>query len=449
MTDTVAAVRAPRPNENPYLAGNYAPVEQEVTAFELPVTGEIPADLEGRWLRNGPNPGADIDPAVHHWFMGAGMVHGVRLRGGTAEWYRNRFVAGDDGFSANTNVGGFAGTTWAMVEAGSPPVELGYELDSLGANRFFGTLPNGFSAHPKYDPATGELHAMAYHWPDLVDHVQYVVVGADGKVAKVTDVPVPDMPMIHDMSLTPTYAVVYDLPVTVNLDVVVAGSPWPFTWAPDRAARVGLLPRNGTADDIVWCDVEPCYVFHPLNAYDGDDGTVVVDVCRYDRMMDTDRRGPFTDSLPTFDRWVIDPTAQRVFETRLDDRPQEFPRHHPGVGLQRHRYGFASEIFQAGPNLHGAIIKHDLDRGTTEAHEFGADRGGAEPVVVPKADGVAEDDVWILTVVYDPASDASELCILDGQDITGPEVARIHLPQRVPFGFHGNWVSDNSVPPPS
>ncbi len=449
MTDTVAAVRAPRPNENPYLAGNYAPVEQEVAAFDLPVTGEIPADLEGRWLRNGPNPGADIDPAVHHWFMGAGMVHGVRLRGGKADWYRNRFVAGDDGFSANTNVGGFAGTTWAMVEAGAPPVELTYELDSLGANRFSGTLPNGFSAHPKYDPATGELHAMAYHWPDLVDHVQYVVVGADGKVAKVTDVPVADMPMIHDMSLTPNYAVVYDLPVTVNLDVVVAGSPWPFTWAPDRAARVGLLPRNGSADDIVWCDVDPCYVFHPLNAYDADDGTVVVDVCRYDRMMDTDRRGPFTDSLPTFDRWVIDPTAKRVFETRLDDRPQEFPRHHPGVGLQRHRYGFASEIFQGGPNLHGAIIKHDLDRGTTEAHEFGADRGGAEPVVVPKADGVAEDEVWILTVVYDPSSDTSELCILDGQDIAGPEVARIHLPQRVPFGFHGNWVSDNSVPPPS
>jgi carotenoid cleavage dioxygenase len=241
---------------------------------------------------------------------------------------------------------------------------------------------------------------------------------------------------------------VYDLPVTVDLDVVVEGYPWPFSWAPDRAARVGLLPRSGTAEDIIWCDVDPCYVFHPLNAYDADDGTVVVDLCRYDRMMVADRRGPFGDCTPTFDRWVIDPVAGRVHETRLDDRPQEFPRHHPGVGTQRHRYGYTSEVFDTGPNLHGAIIKIDVEAGTTEAHEFGGARGGAEPIVVPKADGVAEDDAWILTVVYDPATDTSELHVLDAQDISGPEVARIELPQRVPFGFHGNWVSDSSVAPP-
>jgi len=445
MTDTSAPLR---PSENPYLRGNYAPVTEELTAFDLLVIGTIPADLEGRWLRNGPNPGPDIDVATHHWFLGAGMVHGVRLRGGRAEWYRNRHVAGSDGFGPNTNIGGFAGTTWAMVEAGTPPVELGYDLETRGANPFGGTLPNGFSAHPKYDPTTGELHAMAYHWPDLWDHVQYVVVAGDGRVSKVVDVPVADMPMIHDMSLTATRAVVYDLPVTVNLDVVAAGSPWPFTWAPDRAARVGLLPRSGTADDIIWCDVDPCYVFHPLNAYDAEDGTVVVDLCRYERMMDSDRRGPFTDCSATFDRWVIDPVSRRVAETRLDDRLQEFTRHNPDVGLRRHRYGYTSEVTIDEPNLHGAIIKIDVEAGTTEAHEFGPGRGGAEPVVVPKADGVAEDDAWILTVVHDATTDASELCILDAGDITGDAVARIGLPQRVPFGFHGNWVPDASVAPP-
>ncbi|MEO1057093.1 MAG: carotenoid oxygenase family protein [Actinomycetota bacterium] len=449
MTDTVTRPEALRTNENAYLARNYAPVEHEITAEDLPVTGTIPADLEGRWLRNGPNPGADVDPANHHWFMGDGMVHGVRLRGGRAEWYRNRRVNGGEGFSPNTNVGGFAGTTWAMVEAGTPPVELTYELGSRGVNPFGGTLPDGFSAHPKYDPATRELHAMCYHWPDLVDHVQYVVVGPDGTVTKVVDVPVPDMPMIHDMSLTDTYAVVYDLPVTVNLDRVLAGASWPFTWAPDRAGRVGLLPRAGTADDIVWCDVDPCYVFHPLNAYDHD-GTVVVDVCRYERLMHTDERGPFLDAPPTFDRWVIDPTTRRVSETRLDDRPQEFPRHNPTVGLQQHRYGYTSEIFEGDvPNLHGATIKHDVEQGTSVAHEYGPGRGGAEPIVVPKADAVAEDDCWVLTLVYDAATDSSELHILDAQDITGPEVAKIQLPQRVPYGFHGNWVPDSSVPPPA
>ena len=443
MTDTIRTAHdVDDPNSaNPYLIGNMAPVEQEVTAFDLPITGSVPRDLDGRWLRNGPNPHGPVDPATHHWFLGDGMVHGVRLRDGRAEWYRNRYVANADGFGPNTNVGGFAGRTWAMVEGGTPPVELDHELNSLGINRFQDTLAGPFSAHPKYDPSTGELHAMGYHWPDLVDHIQYIVVGPDGRVSSTLDIPVPDMPMVHDMSLTPTYAVVYDLPVTVNFDVMGKGFPFPFAWNPDRAARVGLLPRSGTADDIIWCDVDPCYVFHPLNAFDAPDGTVVVDLCRYDSMMVDDFRGPFGGSLPTFDRWVIDPVARRVTETRIDDRPQEFPRHNPRVGLQRHRFGYTSEVRPGTVNLHGAIIKLDVDAGTTEAHEFGAGRGGAEPVVVPKADAVAEDDCWILTVVYDAGTDSSELCILDAADITAPEVARIALPQRVPYGFHGNWVS--------
>jgi carotenoid cleavage dioxygenase-like enzyme len=212
-----------RTNDNPYLAGNMAPVEQEVTAFDLSVTGEIPTELKGRWLRNGPNPMDEVDAAKHHWFMGSGMVHGVRLRGGKAEWYRNRYVDPTEGKGPNTNVGGFAGTTWAMVEAGQPPVELDYELNPLGVNRFHDTLSGPFSAHPKYDAATGELHAMTYQWPDLIDHVQYAVVGGDGLVSKTLDIPIPDMPMIHDMSLTEKYAVVYDLPVTVNFDVLAQG----------------------------------------------------------------------------------------------------------------------------------------------------------------------------------------------------------------------------------
>jgi carotenoid cleavage dioxygenase len=435
-----------RPSDNRYLVGNYAPVEQELTAFDLSVVGQIPVELEGRWLRNGPNPAGAVDAAGHHWFIGTGMVHGVRLRDGHAEWYRNRSVD-RDGFGPNTNVGGFAGTTWAMVEAGRPPVELAYDLTPRGVNRFSDTLQGPFTAHPKYDPATGELHAMAYHWPDLIDRIHYVVVGGDGLVRRTVEIPVADMPMIHDMSLTPTYAVVYDLPVTVNLDLVTRGYQFPFAWAADRAARVGLLPRDGDADDIIWCDVDPCYVFHPLNAYDTPDGKVVVDLCRYERMMVADFNGPFTDSAPTFDRWVIDPVARRVHETRIDDRPQEFPRHNPRVGLQQHRYGYTSEVLTEGPNLHRDVLKIDVESGSVEAHLFGRGRGGAEPVVVPKADRDEEDAAWILTVVYDAVEDTSELCILDAEDITGPEVARIRMPQRVPFGFHGNWVPDTSVAP--
>jgi carotenoid cleavage dioxygenase len=449
MADTaVPSIDTPerRANENRYLAGGFAPVEHELTVHDLSMSGQIPTELEGRWLRNGPNPIDGADATTHHWFLGTGMVHGVRLRDGRAEWYRNRFVDRDD-FGPNTSVGGFAGTTWAFVEGGGPPVELDYELTPLGPNGFSDTLTGPFTAHPKFDPATGELHAMAYHWPDLIDRIHYVVIGGDGRVSRTIEIPIADMPMIHDMSLTRRYAIVYDLPVTVNLDVMARGYQLPFAWAPDRAAHVGLLPRSGTAADIVWCEVGPCYVFHPLNAYDTDDGKVVVDLCRYDTMFENDMSGPFGDSMPTFDRWVIDPATRRVHETRIDDRPHEFPRHNPRVALGRHRFGYTAEIMVDQPNLHRDILKIDVDSGAVEPHGFGFGRGGAEPIIVPKEGRDEEDAVWILTVVYDATNDTSELCILDAEDMAGPDIARIRLPQRVPFGFHGNWVPDSSVAP--
>lgn len=454
---------------NRYLTGAMAPVDQEVTAFDLPVVGQLPSELEGRWLRNGPNPIGEVtDPAHHHWFSGDGMVHGLRLRDGRAEWYRNRWVrssriadalgepqpggpafGGRTALGPNTNVGGFAGTTWAMVEGGTPPTMLSYELDTIARNDFGGTLPAAFSAHPKHDPATGELHAMTYCWPDLVDHLQYVVVDRTGVVTKTVDIPVADMPMVHDISITPNWAVVYDLPVTVRMDLLAEGYNIPVGWNPDHPARVGLLPRTSdSAADIVWCDVEPCFVFHPLNAYENDAGQVVVDLCRYERLFHNDVLGPFSsDTPPTLDRWTIDPTTRKVNEERIDERAHEFPRHHPGVSTRRHRYGYTAVVDYEAPSLHGSIFKTDFTTGELTEHRFGEGQGGAEPVFVPRAGGTDEDDGWILDLVHNGADGNSELHVIDAQDFTADAVAVVSLPVRVPIGFHGNWVSDAQVAP--
>lgn len=102
-----------RETENLYLNGNYAPVREEVTAIDLDVTGTIPTYLDGRYLRIGPNPLVDPDPAKYHWFLGTGMAHGLRLRDGKAHWYRNRWVRsadvaralGENGKTARTPAG--------------------------------------------------------------------------------------------------------------------------------------------------------------------------------------------------------------------------------------------------------------------------------------------------------------------------------------------------------
>ncbi len=466
---------------NPYLTGAAAPVADEVTAFDLPVVGSIPPELAGRWLRNGPNPISEVDPTKHHWFLGDGMVHGLRLRDGKAEWYRNRYVRADrvaavlgeqapggPSFGGrteggpNTNVGTFAGKTWAMVEAGGTPTEMTYELDTVGRNAFDDTLQGPFSAHPKFDPATGELHAMCYSWPDLMTDrglfLHYVVVGSDGKVARTVEIPVDGMPMVHDMSITPNWALVYDLPVTVNLDIAAEGYAFPFAWNNDYPARVGLVPRTGPnaydASAIVWCDVEPCYVFHPLNAYEDANGRIVVDLCRYERMMDTDRLGPFVETMATLDRWTIDPTTRKVTEARIDDRVHEFPRHDPRVATMPHRFGYTAGIIALGTDQrpafdHTAIYKTDVTTGEVLTHEFGPSKGGAEPIFIPKDGSTAEDDGWILSMVHDRSSNRSELHIVDAAAFTDPAVAIITMPQRVPLGFHGNWCPDTSSPPPA
>jgi len=438
---------------NPYLTGNYAPVDSEVTATDLPISGRLPGELDGRYLRNGPNPVTAPEPAAYHWFTGEGMVHGLRLRGGRAEWYRNRWVRNstvaaamgepakpgpihaDMDFAPNTNVIGHAGRTLAVVEAGARPYELTYELDTLGPCDLGGTLPGGYTAHPKRDPATDELHAISYFW-GWGNRVQYSVIDASGLVRRTVDVEVGGPVSVHDMSITDRYAVIYDLPVVFSLEAAAGGAGFPYRWDPDYQARIGLLPRHGEASEVKWFDVEPCYVFHPLNAYDDGD-SVVIDVVRHQRMFASELLGP-NEGPPTLDRWTVDVRGGKVIEERLDDRGQEFPRVDERLVGRRHRYGYAGIFLEKDAGL----VKHDLDRNTSEVRPVSRSGGASEAVFVPRHAEAAEDDGWVLSIVYDADRDASDLVVLNAADFTGEPEAVVHLPQRVPFGFHGNWVPD-------
>lgn len=447
-----------------YLEGNYAPVADEVTSFDLPVEGALPEELAGRYLRNGPNPIEPVDPETHHWFAGDGMVHGLRVNEGRAEWYRNRYVGsthvaevrGEDDIPGpnwndspggpNTNVGGFAGTTWAMVEAGTCPVELTYELETVARNDFFGTLPGAFTAHPKFDPSTGEMHAMVYAPAQWMDHVQYVVVAPDGKVRKALDIPL-GMTMLHDMSLTERYAVVYDQPCTVDVDLAMSGR-FPFRWNPDYGNRVGLLPREGTPDEIIWIDMPNGYVFHPMNAFDRPDGSVVIDLCNYDSMFAEDLNGPFGDGLARLERWELNLATRTASISVVDERPNEFPRHRGSLSGREYRYGYCASPDVDDTTAGWPTIKHDLQTGTRQVFDHGPGRAAGEPVFVARQGSEVEDDGWLVTFVHDLGDESTDFVVMDAADFDRTDyVAKVRLPQRVPFGFHGNWVSDRSVPP--
>ena len=460
ITDPARSTAADPAPGSRWLEGNFGPVGVETTAYDLEVTGAIPPALAGRYVRSGPNP-VGADPANHHWFLGDGMVHGVELRDGRANWYRNRWVVSPEqaaragrppvemvpdqlfGGSGNTNVIHHAGRMFAINEL-SCPYELTPELETVRQWDFGGPLPAGTTAHPKFDPDTGDMHVMAYSFVE--PYLRYHVISAAGAVTHTEEVAVGGPVMVHDMGLTQRWAIALDLPVVFSMDLAASGRRLPYAWDPDYTPRLGFVPRDGSGATR-WVEVDPCYVFHPLNAYD-DGSTVVIDLVRHPKMFASELTGP-NEGVPTMERWVIDPEAGTWSATTLDDRPQEFPRADERLASRRHRFGYAvhTALTDMGGTTDAAtgVLKYDVERGTVEEHSMGSGRVVGEVVFVPAADDAGEDDGWLVGYVYDRATDRSELVILDAHDIGADPVARVHLPTRVPAGFHGNWIPDRAL----
>jgi carotenoid cleavage dioxygenase len=441
---------------NFFLKGNFAPVYEERTVTDLTVTGHIPDYLDGQYVRNGPNPVTDVDPDAYHWFTGDGMVHGVRLRDGRAEWYRNRWVRSPamaarlgepydgerSGFllpdvGANTNVIGHAGRMIALAEAGAASFELGPDLSTAGAWDFGGAVAGGYTAHPKRDPDSGDLHAISYQCGGG-NRVRYSVIDTAGEARRTTDIETGGAAMMHDFSLTDRHVVLYDLPVTYDpLQAAEVAPPatngrFPYRWDPEYPARIGVMPRSGESADTRWFEIAPCFILHALNAYDDGDA-IVADVIRYDKLFDTDFTGP-SEGRPTLYRWRVDLPSGKVGQEQLDDRVQEFPQVDERLTGRRHRYGYAPRFLE-GP---GELLKHDLERGEDIVCSFGDGRQPGEFVFVPRSDDAAEDDGVLIGFVYQPADDRSSLEILDAATLE--TVATVRLPLRVPNGFHGNWI---------
>ncbi len=450
---------------NPYLMGVNEPMTSEETLEDLKVTGAIPAELDGRYLRIGPNPVIPPDPNSYHWFTGDGMAHGIRVKDGKALWYRNRWIRATGVSKAlgeepkpgprhprtdtvNTNIVGINGRTFAIVEAGGKPVELEDGLDTIAHNPFDDTLSGPYSAHPHRDPATGELHSICYDAEEQ-NKVWHVVVDSSGKVVREEPIAVSDGPSIHDCALTENFVLVFDLPVTFSMKSVIAGHRFPYAWNANHKSRIGLCKRHGAGSETIWCDVDPCYVFHPANAFETEDGKVIVDVVAHDSMFASSTIGP-DSPRSRLERWTIDPVTKKVVRKVLHDHNQEFPRYNEQFSCKPNRYvyaiGFPAEDKVELTIAATKMFKHDVEAGTTEVRELGENRHPGEFVFVPRNPGAdakedaKEDNGWLIGLVIDMNNQTTELQILNADDFTGEPQAVIHVPHRIPPGFHGNWV---------
>ena len=433
--------------EKPYWErGNLAPVFEEVTAFDLPVEGAIPPELKGLYARNGANP---REGHAGHWFMGDGMLHGVSLKDGRAEWYRNRWVRTPRfngapsrpgipdirASTANTNVIAHAGKIMALVE-NALPMMMTRDLDTVGFHDYGGKLDTPFTAHPKICPTTGEMHFFGYGF--MPPFLTYHAVDASGALLRSIPIPTKAPTMMHDFAMTSDHVIFMDLPVVFDMPAAQRGT-MPFAWNDSYGARLGILKRGAGIESLRWVEIDPCYVFHVANAFEEADGTIVIDVAWYNELW---RGGPSATSFDkaSLKRWRIPPGATRAQEQLLDDKAIEFPRVNESLTGSRHNIVYSVDTgSDLASGRYTSVRKYDLKSGDNTVHDFGTGVPSEFVHIAPEG-GTGEDDGWLMGFVYDRARDASDLVILDAQKIESKPVARIGLPARVPQGFHGNWM---------
>ena len=435
-----------------HLQGNWAPVLDEIDAGPLVVRGEIPNELAGDYIRAGMNPRSGWS---EHWFAGTGMLHAVTIENGQAR-YRNRFVRtpyfdadmnlmsgmNDPAASpANTNVIQHAGRILALEEA-HLPWAVDRDLTTIGAYDFGGRLRGAMTAHPRVCPETGELLFFGYQLAKA-PYLTYYRADANGELVEAEPISIPNPVMMHDWNITPNYVVFMDLPVVFDLKAAMRGEP-PLAFRPDAGARLGVMRRNGAGGDVRWFEINPCYVFHPVNAHEAGD-TIVLHVCRQDEAMVGGFANIYGGEATTgrLWRWTIDLASGTVKEEQLDDAAADFPRVNDSrVGLPA-RWGYTASLDSKAPTLTlgGNLYKYDLTNGERVTHDFGKDSHMGEPVFVPRASQTAEDDGWVMALRHDDSRQESALLILDAQAFASEPVAEVIMPRRVPYGAHGNWVA--------
>ena len=452
---------------DPFLAGIFAPVASEVEAIDLKVTGHLPEALNGAYLRNGSNP--EFAPqGAYHWFDGDGMVHAITIADGRAS-YRNRWVttpgltheraAGRNLFGgianvqfpepalmeecgifknvANTNIVRHAGKIMGLWEGGFPTV-VTPSLETVGLWDFDGRLKGAMTAHPKWDARTGELMFFGYGGMER-PFLRYHVADAAGVLTHSADIDLPHGVMMHDFLTTEHYSLFFDMPVVIELEHMMSGKPM---WQPDLGARIGVIPRHGVNTDVRWFEIDPCFVFHFMNAWETGD-TIVAYGCRMpsiDLNFSEVEIGGGDTSRMGLTKWTIDLVAGTVKEEQISQGGQDFPRFNDDLMGYTHRYGHLStSVNHRSVGGFDALMQFDLETGLSTTKHLRPGTITGEAVFAADPGGTDERDGWILTYEIDTATGSTDLLVLDGHDIT-EEVARVHLPQRVPPGFHGNWM---------
>src|SRR6266851_1953360 len=347
---------------NPFLRGNFAPWREEGDSYDLEVAGELPRELNGSLYRIGPNP--HYPPlGAYHWFDGDGMIHSFDLHDGRAS-YRNRYVrtagllaemkagrslyggllnlpkdlggdlpteGGPFKNSANTNIIGYSQRLLALWEGGLPHELKPGSLETVGPFNFCGKLNGPMTAHPKFDPETGELLFFGYQ--PFPPYVTYHRADLSGNLVESRPIETGLPVMMHDFVTTRNHVVFFVCPSAFRLENLQKGLPV-LNWEPQHGTRIGVM--NRATGELKWFDHEACYIFHFLNGYE-DGESIIVDACR---MPALDMSGNDFGSPSIAHRYTLDLKSGKTQMQQIDEQPGDFPRIDDRLNGIKHRYGY-------------------------------------------------------------------------------------------------------------
>jgi len=463
----------------PYITDVFAPVLDEEVHMDLPVTGEIPTDLNGVYLRNGPNP--RFEPkGDYHPFDGDGMLHSAYFEKGqltirnkwiqTEAWQREAESGHAEYWgirqtlkgrqdqpikdSANTDVIGHAGAAIAnWYLAGTPYAIDPITLETLGPREgYLDALGSGMSAHCKVDQKTGEL--MYFDYSDQWPYMWYGVVDKHGQMTHRTPVELPGNRLPHDMAITENYSILHDHPVYHDEEAREAGRH-KVLFNSAMPSRLGVIPRKGDGESIRWFDFSGAFIYHVINAWESGDEIVMV-ACRYMPARHPD--GSFDDARTAkmIARLMMD---ARLWEYRMNlvtgecsercldaEHNVEFPSYDAGKTGRYTQYAY---LVDHDPEIlrWSGVCKYNTESGERlsawtddEAHCW-----YSEPWFAPADDQQREDHGYLVVFVWNDKAKTQELQVFDAANLSTGPIARVHMPHRIPPGFHACWMPSAQI----
>ncbi|KZX59336.1 hypothetical protein A3709_13640 [Halioglobus sp. HI00S01] len=459
----------------PYLQGNYAPVseERDLAEAELRVEGEIPKKLRGAFMRDGANVAFQPNHYVYP-LDGDGMVHAVYFKDGHVK-YKNRWVetshlkterqfgrtiygsvgkllevppevieAGGEPSpvrnTANTNVLYHGGKLLAMWEGGFPHL-LNNDLSTVGLFDYDGALQPGdaLTAHPKICPDSGDLVSCTQRW----DSPNYTVQVFDKHARHKQSIQVefPRKGIIHDLQITQNFIVIFYAPAFHSVEKAMRGED-PFEWQPELGTKIIVIPRDGVSPQMTF-ETEAFFSWHFCNGFERD-GKIVIDYVWINSIPFTQAQGTGVEKQPRrMYRMTLDPKSSAVTNEQFSDVFCEFSRIDERLMGKDYRLGFATCTNRDWGDAHGynCTGSFDFETGEVALWEYGPEANAGEPVHVPNPDSDREEDGWLMCYVHNPG-EGPFLSIIQAGNVAAGPVAKVHIPGRVPNGFHANWMQD-------